>query len=99
MNSLLQQHRTMSQDAVSRGAAVLESGNGAEAATAHFQRLLLEAVANGSASGHSDIESLLCCTLIRHQVLPHSTRIIFIVSFLLPPIGFQHRCTLLAERL
>ncbi|BDA50034.1 DNA polymerase theta [Coccomyxa sp. Obi] len=64
----LLQSRLLPQDAVNRGAADLESGNGAEAATAHLQRLLLEAIANGSASGHSDIEHLLCCTLIRHQV-------------------------------
>lgn len=53
------------------GFDLIEAGElkkAAEAATVHFQRLLLEAVADGVASGHADIERLLRCTLIHHQV-------------------------------
>ena len=56
------------QDAVGRAALGGADLDVEVAASGHFQRLLLEAIANGAASGHADIERLLCCTLIRHQV-------------------------------
>jgi hypothetical protein len=39
-----------------------------QAGALHFERLLLEAIASGSASCHEDIERVLHCTLARHQV-------------------------------
>ncbi len=86
--------RLMSPAAVTRGADALEHADVAAdvasdmAPTAHFQRLLLEAIANGSTSGHADIERLLCCTLIRHQVTFAPLRLSIVpVYFLMPPLS------------
>lgn len=52
------------------GSAPARAGGNArdgERETAHLQRLLLEAIANGAAAGHADIERLLSCTLLWHQ--------------------------------
>ena len=45
----------------------------AEEDTRHLQRLLLEGVANGAASGPADIARLMSCTLAYHQVPEHKS--------------------------